>query len=87
MENLATRILLLQKQRLVAKVDARATAEAFIAAIHSIAIFQVISGTDPEAANKDQVRSFVRVFWHGLMPREQAERFTRTKGIKSSSRK
>lgn len=68
-EGLAGRILALQRRGFVASVDAHATAEAFVAAIHSIAIFHVLSGADPDSADGDRVQRFVQVFWHGLMPR------------------
>lgn len=73
-ESLAERIGTLQRRRLAASVDARATAEALIAAVHNVAIFRAFSGTALDATDEERVRSFVRVFWRGLMPRTDKSR-------------
>lgn len=68
-EGFAGRIRALQQRGFVAPVDAQATAEAFVAAIHSIAMFHVFSGTSLGQVDRDRIQSFVQVFWQGLMPR------------------
>lgn len=67
-EGLAARIGVLVKRGLVSAVDCDAAAAALVAAVHSIAIFRVLAGSEVTAADQEQARRLVRVFWQGLRP-------------------
>lgn len=67
-KGLSDRIISLQQRHLVAQIDAYAAAETLIAAIHSIAMFQILSGKAVNKAEHQRVEGIVQVLWHGLNP-------------------
>ena len=67
-EGLTACIQNLQEQKLVGNVDPRAASEAFIAAIHSVAVFRLLAGNLSGEKDSEQIQRFLQVFWHGLMP-------------------
>lgn len=67
-KGVAERLDALRQKGLVGSVDPRAAAEAFIAALHSFAMFHILSGTSAKPTDEERVRGFVRILWSGLGP-------------------
>ncbi|WP_438010366.1 helix-turn-helix domain-containing protein [Sorangium sp. So ce321] len=68
---LADRLRALSRRGLIAPVDAGAAAEALVAAMHSVALFRIFSGTADVPANDARARRVVQVLWSGLKPRRR----------------
>ncbi len=60
--------------RLVSDADPHGMAEAFIAAVHSIALFRAFSGENHEASGMPHVAGIVGAIWKGLRPSSSGER-------------
>lgn len=65
---LRDRVIILQQRHLAAHIDAHIVAETFIGAIHSIAIFQILSGEVMGQKEYERVKGMVQVLWQGLKP-------------------
>jgi len=52
----------------VRPVEPRAFAHAFIHALHSMAMVEVLSGDTMKTTEPDGLAAFIDVFWHGLKP-------------------
>ncbi|XXY48503.1 helix-turn-helix domain-containing protein [Sorangium sp. So ce269] len=68
---LADRLRALSRRGLIAPVDAGAAAEALVAALHSVALFRIFSGTGDVPPDDARARRVVQVLWSGLKPRRR----------------
>ena len=66
---LTARLRVLQGEGLVGEVDAEAAAQAFIAMLHSFAMFHVMGGASLGKRSGAIAAKLIAVLWSGLMPR------------------
>ena len=55
-----------QKAGLVRPMDARTFSHAFIHALHSMAMVEVLSGDTKSPSRPEELHAFVDLFWQGL---------------------
>ncbi len=67
---LADRFRRLREDGLLGGVDPAASARAFLAAVHSAALFETMTHHEPREGRRGQVESLVDVLWAGLAPAE-----------------
>lgn len=67
-EALAHRLATLQKQKTVGSINSHASAEAFIAAFHSLAFMNALADHEAAPVSEAHLRACVDVFWRGFAP-------------------
>jgi AcrR family transcriptional regulator len=60
-----------QKAGLVRPMDPRTFAHAFIHALHSMAMVEVLSGDTKSPSRPEELHAFVDLFWQGLKPADK----------------
>ena len=74
LDAVTTRFRKLASSKLISPGDARARAMAFISAIHSLALFELMTSHEERRERPYGVESVVAVFWQGLAPIKRPER-------------
>ena len=67
---LADRFRRLREDGLLGRVDPAVSARAFLAAVHSAALFETMTHHEPREGRRGHVESLVDVLWAGLAPAE-----------------
>lgn len=68
LNRLAERFARLRKDGLAGPIDPEAAALAFLAAVHSAALFETMSGAPAEADRRPRIRALVATLWQGFSP-------------------
>jgi AcrR family transcriptional regulator len=70
LSRLADRFTRLRKDGLAGPIDPEAAALAFLAAVHSAALFETMSGAPAEVDRRPRIRALVETLWQGLSARD-----------------
>lgn len=73
LSGLADRFTRMRNDGLIGPIDSEAAALAFLATIHSAALFDTMSGAPAETDRRPQIRALVATLWQGFSPPHEPE--------------